>query len=122
MIALRNILKRKGIYINEKTIQERRLRYELSAKPVECFIQDAIAEDSTEGDRILKETLYRAYEIFAKKNKLAVISNESLGKTLKHKFEDGREPSGKRKNLWKGVRLNETYSQIINSEQQTLIV
>lgn len=118
MIALRRLLKRKEIFVNEKTIAERRSRYELAANPIECFVQDAIAEDSTEYDRALKETLYHAYEIFARENKLALISKESLGKILKRRFEDGREPSGRRRNFWKGIRLKEKYSHIIDSEQQ----
>ena len=122
MIALRRLIDRKGIFVNEKTIAERRIKYEQAANPIECFIQDAIAEDSTESDRTLKETLYHAYEIFARENKLAIISKESLGKILKHRFEDGRESSGRRRNFWKGVVLKERYSQIINSEQQTLVV
>jgi P4 family phage/plasmid primase-like protien len=122
MIALRRLLRMKKIFVNEKTIAGRRTRYELAATPVECFMQDAIAEESTEYDRTLKETLYHAYEIFARENKLAIISKESLGKMLKHRFEDGREPSGKRRNFWKGVRLKEKYSHIIDSEQQTLTV
>ncbi|HKG88278.1 MAG TPA: phage/plasmid primase, P4 family, partial [Nitrososphaeraceae archaeon] len=56
MIALRRLLNMRRIFVNEKTIAERRSRYELAAKPIECFMHDAIAEDSTEYDRTLKET------------------------------------------------------------------
>jgi hypothetical protein len=78
MIALRNILKNKRIFVNEKTIQQRREKYELASRPIECFKKDTIAEDSTESDKTTKEDLYRAYEIFAKRNKLAL----NLKKTL----------------------------------------
>jgi hypothetical protein len=61
MVALRNVLKNKQIFVNEKTIHERRIKYELASKPIECFKQDGIAEDSTEYDRTLKETLYHEY-------------------------------------------------------------
>ena len=124
MIALRNMLKNKRIFINEKTIQDRREKYELVSRPVECFKKDAIAEDSTEFDNTTKEDLYRAYEIFAKRNKLAIESKENFGKILKNKYEfqEGREPSGRRKNFWRGVRLIEKYRQLIESEQHTLTV
>jgi|SRR5919112_5287625 hypothetical protein len=122
MIALRNILKKKKIFLNEKTIQERREKYELVSRPIECFKNDVIAEDSTESDYTTKEDLYRAYEIFAKKNKLAVESKENFGKIIKHGFEEGRESSGRRKTFWKGVRLTDKYRLQIESEQHTLTV
>jgi putative DNA primase/helicase len=120
MVALGKVLKNKRIFVNEKTIQERREKYELAAKPIECFKQDAIAEDSTEFDQTTKEDLYRAYQIFAKRNKLAVKSKENFGKMLKGYFQEGREPSGRRKTIWKGVRLTDKYRLQIESEQHTL--
>jgi phage/plasmid-associated DNA primase len=124
MIALRNILKNRRIFVNEKTIQQRREKYELVSRPIECFKNDAIAEDSTEFDNTTKEDLYRAYEIFAKGHKLAIESKENFGKILKNKYEflEGRESSGRRKTFWRGVRLTEKYHQLIESEQQTLAV
>ena len=124
MVALRNVLKNKRIFVNEKTIQERRIKYELASKPIECFKQDAIAEESTEYDRTLKETLYHAYEIFARENKLVIISKESLGKILKNKFgfQEGRESSGRRRTFWKGIKLAEKYHRLIESEQHVLTV
>ena len=124
MVALRNVLKHKRIFVNEKTIQERRIKYELASNPIECFKQDAIAEESTEYDRTLKETLYHAYEIFARENKLAIISKESLGKILKskHGFQEGRESAGKRRTFWKGIKLAERYRHLIKSEQHVLTV
>jgi phage/plasmid-associated DNA primase len=122
MVALKNVLKNKKIFLNEKTIQERREKYELVSRPIECFKKDAIAEDSTESDRTTKEDLYRAYEIFAKTNKLAIESKENFGKIIKHGFEEGRESSGRRKNFWRGVRLTDEYRKMVASEQQTLAV
>ena len=109
----------------QKSIQERRDKYELAVNPIEYFKQEVIAEDLLESDRTLKETLYRAYEIFVKEKKLPKISKETLGKVLKTKkygFQDGRESSGRRRTFWKGVKLTERYYQIIDSEQQTLTV
>ena len=125
MTALRNLLKNKKIFVHEKSIQERRGKYELAVNPIEYFKQEVIAEDLLESDRTLKETLYRAYEIFVKEKKLPKISKETLGKVLKTKkygFQDGRESSGRRRTFWKGVKLTERYYQIIGSEQQTLTV
>jgi len=45
MIALRRIRKTKDIYVDEKTIEERRIKYERTAKPIKTFIDEAVAED-----------------------------------------------------------------------------
>ncbi len=46
MHALSIILKNKGIYLNEKTVDERRLKYEMAANPVKSFIDNVIEDDS----------------------------------------------------------------------------
>jgi hypothetical protein len=88
------------------------------------LLKDAIAEDSAESDYTTKEDLYRAYEIFAKGHKLAIESKESFGKILKNKYEfqEGREPSCRRKTFWRGVKLTDEYRQMMAYEQQTLTV
>jgi phage/plasmid-associated DNA primase len=107
MIALKNILKTNGIFINEKTIQARREKYETAANPIGSFIKNVVAEDSIESDKVAKDELYQVYQRYCKENKLAVESKENLGKILKkkHDFQDGREASGERRTIWKGVRL-----------------
>ena len=39
MFALRGVLKKKKISINEKTIQERREKYEIATNPIDVFIK-----------------------------------------------------------------------------------
>ena len=72
------------------------------------------------------ETLYHAYKLFAKENKLPIISKESyrFGKILKNKFgfQEGRESSGRRRTFWKGIKLAEKYHRLIESEQHVLTV
>lgn len=120
MTALRRLLKRGGIFVNEKTIQERRERYELATNPITSFVKDAISEDSVESDKTTKEQLYQAYRRFCKDNTLAIASKENFGKILKnkHRLEEGRESSGDRRTIWRGVRLAEKYQ--IEPDQQTL--
>jgi putative DNA primase/helicase len=120
MIALRRILKNRGIFVNEKTIHERREKYELALNPIGSFIEMAIAEDSTELDKVIKDDLYRAYTRFCKEKKLAVESKENFGKILKRqfRFQDGREASGARRTMWKGVKLTGIYN--LEDEQQML--
>ena len=78
-----------------------------------------MVEDSVASDVVVKETLYQAYLRFCNKHKLAILSKEILGKILKKKYEEGREPSGKRQTVWKGIKLTEEYTVI---KQETLDV
>jgi putative DNA primase/helicase len=109
MIALRNILLKNngGIFINEKTIQARREKYEMAANPIGSFIKNAVAEDSIESDKVTKDEFYHVYQRYCTQNKLVVESKENLGKILKKKYQyqDGRDASGERRTIWKGVRL-----------------
>ena len=59
---------------------------------------------------------------FCDEHKLAVQSKESLGKNLKkmHEFEEGRESSGERRTIWKGIKLTGKYN--IELKQETLKV
>jgi P4 family phage/plasmid primase-like protien len=107
-IALKKrILTTQKIHINEKTIKERREKAELIYDSVGSFLKDAVAEDSTESDYVIKDDFYIAYTRFCKYHKLPVEQKETFGKILKqkHNYQDGREPKGeKRKTIWKGIR------------------
>ena len=121
MIALRRILKNnRGIFTNAKTTHERREKYELALNPIGSFIELAIAEGSAESDKIIKDDLYRAYTRFCKEKKLAVESKENFGKILKKqfRFQDGREATGLRRTIWKGVKLTGIYN--LEDAQQML--
>ena len=92
----RDICERKN---NTRT---RREKYELALNPIGSFIEQAMAEDSTELDKVIKDDLYRAYTRFCKEKRLAVESKENFGKILKKlfRFQDGREASGLRRTVW----------------------
>jgi P4 family phage/plasmid primase-like protien len=105
-IALKRILTTQKININEKTIKERREKAELVYDSVGSFLKDAVAEDSTESDYIVKDDFYIAYTRFCKFHKLPVEQKETFGKLLKkYNYQDGRETKGERKTIWKGIRL-----------------
>jgi putative DNA primase/helicase len=118
--ALRRLLK-KGIFVIEKTIEQRREKHELAVDPIGCFVREAVSEDSVESDRTTKESLYRAYKCFCNKHSLAIESKENLGKILKnkHNFQDGRESTGERRTVWKGLKLCATYN--LEEEQQMIL-
>jgi Cdc6-like AAA superfamily ATPase len=58
------------------------------------FIEQAIVEDSTESDRVIKDDLYRAYSRFCKEKRLAVESKENFGKILKKTVQVSRWKRG----------------------------
>ncbi|HET6589367.1 MAG TPA: phage/plasmid primase, P4 family [Candidatus Nitrosocosmicus sp.] len=117
MIALRTLLKRNGLYLNEKTIEERREKYEKAVNPIRAFLDEAILEESVESDTVIKDDMYDAYVKYCNKYKIAKKQKESLGKELKkNKIEDGRmsvEIDGKRKMCWKRVKLRPEYEKVI---------
>jgi phage/plasmid-associated DNA primase len=79
----------------------------MATNPIGSFIKNAVAEDSIESDKVTKDELYQVYQRYCIQNKLAVESKENFGKLLKKKYhyQDGREASGERRTIWKGVRL-----------------
>ena len=109
MKALRTIQKNDIIYLNEKTIQERRQKDEFVSDPIGAFIKDAVAKDSVyNDDYTTKEVFYNAYKNFCKYHRLPIESEENFGKILKniYNFEDGRKTINKiRKTVWLGVKL-----------------
>ncbi len=109
MKALRTIQKNDIIYLNEKTIQERRQKDEFVSDPIGAFIKDGPAKDSVyNDDYTTKEVFYNAYKNFCKYHRLPIESEENFGKILKniYKFEDGRKTINKiRKTVWLGVKL-----------------
>jgi putative DNA primase/helicase len=107
--SLRRVLAR-GIFLGEKTIEERRLRHQLAVDPLNYFLTDAIAEDSVESDKVTKDELYEAYKRFCNMNRLAVESKISFGRIIKGKrVQEYRESSGERRTMWKGIKLTEQY-------------
>ena len=122
MVALRRILRNKRIFLNERTIDERRQKYERAVNPVKAFLEEAVAEDSTEDESITKIEFYNAYVRFCEKYKIAKKSIEALGKDLKRLGnQDGKKGKGnERKNCWLGVRLTPEYQ--LDGKQQQIIL
>jgi P4 family phage/plasmid primase-like protien len=126
MKVLRNIQNNKRIYVKQKTIQERREKHELIIDPISTFLDEAIAEDSTELDYVTKDDLHTAYVKYCKSNNLPYLSKENLGKILTkppHNLNDGKEPKkgkdGKRKTFWRGIKLIEGFN---TDPQQAILV
>ena len=67
MHALRRIIKTNELYVNEKTIDQKRLKYERMVNPIKSFKDEVIAEDSTEDSHVSKEVFYDAYVKYCNK-------------------------------------------------------
>ena len=122
---LRNrIIKTQRIYINQKTIKERREKAELTYDPIKSFKDRVIAKDSVDSDYEIKDELYIAYRRFCKFYKLPVQQKETFGGILKKKpyeWKDGKKmKDGIRKTMWKGVRLKERWKNDDIFLQQTI--
>ena len=108
MIPLRNrIMKNKPVYMDAKTIEDRRHKHELISDPIRAFFNDAIEPD-VEGT-LTKERLYEAYRKFCRFQRLPVESYDQFCKLVKKKFPhelgEGRDSSKDRKTIWKGIKL-----------------
>ncbi len=123
-IALRTLLKNKQIHVNHKTIEDKRLKHEISSQPVKLFIDDVIDGASTCDEHITKADLYGFYIMFCNKHSIAKKSIESFGKDLKKlNDQDGRESKGERRTIWYGIKVKDEYinSIFLKKQHQTTL-
>jgi hypothetical protein len=114
------VVRNDRIFVNERTIEQRRERHQLAVNPIQYFLADAIDPGSVESDGTFKDDFYDAYIRFCNRHKLAVESKENLSRILKnrYRFQDDRESTEPRRRFWKGVKLVVGY--LIPQIQQTL--
>ena len=120
MGVLGRVLKRGKIHVNDKSIQQRREKYQLARDPISEFQKAAIEEDSIADDWVTKDQLYKAYKRFCNSKKLMVLSKEKFGTAIKNQnqYQESRLGTGKRETIWKGIRLKPEYS--LETPQTTL--
>ncbi len=119
MNALRNILKNKEIFTNDKTIEERRVKYQSVLDPVQGFLEIAIDKESTETSFTTKEAAYMAFVVYCKIHRLAVRTKDFFGKSMKKKYEieEGFATVGEnRPRVWKGIKLTAEYDILAKKE------
>jgi P4 family phage/plasmid primase-like protien len=125
MRALRRLLKRNGLYLNEKTIAERIEKTERATNPIRAFLDEAKLPESAEDDKVTKEDMYDAYVKYCNKYRIAKKQKEDFGKALKKMgLKDGRsstEIDGKRPTIWKGVKLSPEYEAKIVFEMNMVM-
>lgn len=126
MRTLRIVLKNKRIITNEKTIQERKNKYEMAANPVGVFLRVAVSKESTPDDYTIKDDSYKAYRRYCNYFNLPIMAKDKFCKIVKRDFEDGRIREDKdRIYIWKGMRLvdeifTDKYITNKDSKQDTL--
>jgi hypothetical protein len=109
-------LKDTCLFVNEKTIQQRIDKYEMAANPMQAFLNAAILQESLEADYTTKDSAFRAYKHFCISHKLPSVSKNKLGNFLETKYEEYKprvEGMDKRPRCWKGMKLNEYYSEYL---------
>lgn len=124
MIALRTLLKNKQIYVNNKTIEDKRLKHEISSQPIKAFLDEVVDETSTSDEIITKADLHGFYIMFCNKHSIAKKSIEPFGKELKRlNYQDGRESKGERRTIWYGIKVKEEYitSLFLKKQYQTTL-
>lgn len=115
MVYLRRIHKNKELYVNEKTTEEKRAKYERAVNPIKTFLEEALAEELTEADEETKEDVYKAYQKYCDGYYLPVEKFEMLSRILKGKFgfqDKRREVNDVKIAYWKHMRLAGEYVRV----------
>jgi P4 family phage/plasmid primase-like protien len=130
MIALRRIIfgatdkaKTKGVFVNSRTIQQRREKYERATNPIKAFMSEAISPESTLDDKIYKDSLYQAYIRYCNELTLPFVSKENFGKVIKkdpYHIQDGRDTKEPRERFWKSIKLLKMWD--IDRRQTTIVL
>lgn len=120
MKALRRVQKNNGIFLNQKTIQERREKNELTINSVKSFAEKNIVISFSLQDYVIKDNLYQEYVRFCRNEQVVIIQRKvNFGRELKKlipELDEWKESSGERRTIWKGIRLVnwETNKQFIS--------
>jgi P4 family phage/plasmid primase-like protien len=111
MSALRRIIKNKAISIPQRTIEQRRVRYEMAVDPIRGFLDTAIDEDSDDDDTTTKEVMYAAYLEFCKMYELNGGTKDAFSKLMKkyHKEDKSVRHEKKVYRVWMGMKLTKQY-------------
>lgn len=117
MTNLRRVLKHKEIFVNAKTIEDRRAKYQLAADPIGAFIDKAINPviDLETENNTIKDVMYVAYSEFCSTNNLSAVKKEAFGKTLRKRFQwrdDSVRHGDKVYRIWIDRILTPEYEEI----------
>jgi putative DNA primase/helicase len=111
MIPLRRIaVGHKPPYMDAKTIQDRKLKHQLTVAPIKTFMETATEPTEYENEPdITKEELYEAYKKFCAFFKIPWQKYNEFCQAVKAiGLKDGRETHGDRKRVWVGLRLKKS--------------
>jgi putative DNA primase/helicase len=122
MAELRRIRRTKEVYVNEKTIEEKRAKYERAVHPIKAFFDEAVAEDSQADAQISKSEFHKAYLKYCKKYALPHEKYDYFCKIVKNQFDIKEtrveiKDTGKREMWWLGITLTEEYATGTSQER-----
>lgn len=97
--ALKTIQKYDKIYLDQKTIVEKRRKHDLLSDPIGSFIKDAVAKDSLCDDFVVKADFHLSYKNYCNYHKLPFENIEKFGEILKREYHynDGRKTIGNKR-------------------------
>jgi phage/plasmid-associated DNA primase len=131
MTALRRIKKMGDIYINEKTIEEKRVKYQRAHNPVKAFFEEAVDEESTEENYVSKMDFHIVYVIYCRRYGLPTEKYDAFCKLVKknrsehinggsqireaRKYLGDRNADGKTKftHCWAAIKLAKEYAEFL---------
>ncbi len=121
MASLRRILKNRELYVNEKTIEEKRIKYERTVNPIQSFREEAVSEYSQPTHYVTKTDFYQAYVTYCCKHTLPKEKYDNFCKIIKNKtdVQETRKDIDKiRVMCWAGIILTPEYAP--KTEQTTI--
>jgi len=122
MSALRNLMKNKGIFVNEKTIEERRKKYSRALDPLKAFMNERVLPYAKENDKEYKDKFYEAYKEYCEEFRLSYKSmNDFSTAIMEHPYyiNGGRESKGDRLRYWKSVTiLDKKQRELFDSQNE----
>lgn len=117
MTYLRHVLKNKEIFVNARSIEERREKYQLASDPIGAFVDAAIDQRPEFQRNTIKDSMYIAYSEFLTNNKLSAIKKEAFGKVMSKRFNwvtDSQRYGNKVYKIWVGKALTPEYEKLAN--------
>ena len=101
MIGLRALLEHGG-FCYLPSVEDVRKIYLTKSNPVQAFLNECI--EYSEHDYV-KQYLFATYESWCERNDITnTLKNNVFGRKLKKlNYEEGREPDGQRRNVWKNI-------------------
>ena len=122
MRALRRIKRDGEIYVNEKTTEEKKTKYEIATDPIRSFIEATIIWDES-AIQVEKELVYEVYKKYCQIHSIPTEKYIPFCRQLKNKFglEDERITEQDKKTkvaYWKAIIVASDYAPVTEPKEE----